>query len=137
MKTLAFVFGLCIAAFGIVGVLVPSALVWLAQQFVTPGAFYVIAAVRIAFGLILISAAPASRMPKVLRVLGYVIVILGLATVLTALVGVERAREMIEWWLQRSSGVLRLTAVIVVALGAFVAYACAPIRRAACHQAEG
>ena len=131
MKTLAFVFGLCIGAFGIVGVVVPSGLVWLAHQFVTPGAFYAIAAVRIAFGLILISAAPASRAPKALRVLGYVVLILGISTALTGLVGVERAQGAIKWWLQQGSGVLRLTAVIFLALGAFVAYACASIRRAA------
>jgi hypothetical protein len=48
------------------------ALVWIAQQFVTSDAFYVIATVRIAFGLVLISGASASRAPKALRVLGYV-----------------------------------------------------------------
>jgi hypothetical protein len=64
VKTVAFVFGLCIGAVGAVGILAPSGLVWLAQLFVTPGPFYVIAAVRIAFGLILISVAPASRAPR-------------------------------------------------------------------------
>jgi len=79
VKTLAFVFGLCISAVGAVGILVPSGLVWLAQQFVTSGTFgfYVIATVRIAFGVILISVASASRTPKALRVLGYVILIIG------------------------------------------------------------
>src|SRR5262245_17914755 len=82
LKILAFVFGLGICAVGAVGVLAPSTLVWLAQQFVTygPFGFYVIATVRIAFGLILISVAPASRAPKALRVLGYVILILGITT---------------------------------------------------------
>ena len=41
------------------------------------------------------------------------------------------ARGAIEWWLQQGSSVLRLTGVLVLALGGFVAYACAPIRRAA------
>lgn len=133
LKTLAFVFGLCISAVGGVGIIVPSALVWLAQQFVTSGAFafYVLATVRIAFGLILISVASASRAPKALRVLGYVILILGITTALTGLVAIERARGAIEWWLQHGSGVLRLTGVPVLALGGFIAYACAPARRAA------
>jgi hypothetical protein len=39
----AFVVGLCIGA---VGILVPSGLVWLAQHFVTSGAFDVIASVE-------------------------------------------------------------------------------------------
>jgi len=131
VKTLAFVFGLCISAVGAVGILAPSGLVWLAQHFATSGAFYVIATLRIAFGLILISVASASRAPKALRVLGYVILILGITTALTGLVGVERARGAIEWWLQQGSGILRLTGVLVLALGGFVAYACAPSGRAA------
>ncbi len=131
MKTLAFVFGLCISAVGAVGLLAPSSLVWLGQHFVTSGAFYVIATVRIAFGLILISVASASRAPKALRVLGYVILILGITTALTGLVAIGRARGAIEWWLQQGSGLVRLTGVLLLALGGFVAYACAPARRAA------
>jgi len=125
------VFGLCISAVGAVGILAPSSLVWLAQHFVTSGAFYVIATVRIAFGLILISVASASRAPKALRVLGYVILILGITTALTGLVAIGRAQGAIEWWLQQGSGLVRLTGVLLLALGGFVAYACAPARRAA------
>jgi len=35
-----------------------------------------------------------------------------------------------EWWMRQGDGVIRLTAVLVLALGGFVAYACAPTRRA-------
>ncbi len=128
LKTLAFVFGLCIIAFGAVGILAPSGLVWIAQHFVTSGAFYVAAAVRVAFGLVLISVASASRAPKALRVLGYVVFISGIATALMGLVGMGRARAIIEWWLHQGSGVVRLTGTLVLALGGFVAYACAPAR---------
>jgi hypothetical protein len=131
VKTLAFVFGLCISAVGAVGILVPASLVWLAQLFVASSAFYVLATVRIAFGLILISVAPASRAPRGLRVLGYVIVILGITTALTGLVAVGRARAVIDWWLHQRPGVLRLTAGLILALGGFVAHACAPTGRAA------
>ena len=129
VKTVAFVFGLYISAFGAVGILVPSCLVWLAQQFVTSGVFYVVATVRIAFGLVLISAASTSRVPKAIRVLGYVILILGITTALTGLVAIEQAQGATEWWLQQGSGLERLTAVFLLALGGFVAYACTPVRR--------
>jgi uncharacterized membrane protein YidH (DUF202 family) len=131
MKTLAFGCGLCIAAVGVVGIAAPSGLVWLAQHFVSAGAFYVIASVRIAFGLILISAASASRSPTALRLLGYVIVILGITTALTGLLAIGQARDTIEWWMQQGAWVVRLTSVPPLALGAFVAYACVPTRRAA------
>jgi hypothetical protein len=135
VKTLAFVFGLCITTVGAVGILAPSALIWIAQHFVTFSAFsfYVIAAVRVVFGLVLISVASASRAPKAVRVLGYVIVIAGITTALTGLLAIGRASSMIDWWVQQGSIVLRLTAVLILALGGFVAYACAPARRVAPH----
>lgn len=129
MKNLAFIVALLILAVGAVGILVPSGLVWIAQHSVTSDAFYVIATARVAFGLVLILVASASRTPKTLRVLGYLILISGITTALTGLVAIERARAIIEWWLQQGSGVVRLTGVLVLALGGFVAYACAPARR--------
>ena len=131
MKNLAFMVGLCIVTVGCVGILAPSGLVWIARHSTTSGAFYFIAMVRVAFGLVLIFAASVSRAPKAVRVLGYVILIAGIMTALTGLLAIGRARDIIDWWLQRGLGVVRLTGVLVLALGGFVAYACAPARRAA------
>ena len=124
MNQLAFVVGLCISAVGAGGILAPSGLVWLAEQFETPGAFYAVATVRIAFGLILIAAAPTSRMPRALRTLGYIIVILGVSAALAGFAAIGPARSAIEWWMTQGSGITRLTSVLVLALGGFVAYAC-------------
>ena len=109
----------------------PAGFVWIAQHSVTPGALYVIAAVRVTLGLVLISVASVSRVPRALRILGYLILVAGVATALTGLAGIERARVMTEWWLKQGSGVIRLTGALVLALGGFIAFACAPIRRAA------
>jgi hypothetical protein len=130
LKTLAFLFALFVSAVGVVGMLVPSALVWVARQFVASGGFgfYVVAAVRIAFSLILISAASASRAPKALRVLGFIILILGVTTALTGFVAIGRAERAIEWWLQQGPGVMRLTGLPILILGGFIAFACAPGR---------
>lgn len=129
MTTLAFVIGSCIAAVGLSGLVAPSGLVWIAQHSVTSGVFYVIAAVRVAFGLVLVVAASASRAPRVLRIMGYVIVVVGLATALTGAVGMERAGTIIDWWRQQGKGVIRVTSLILIALGGFVAYACFPARQ--------
>ena len=131
MKNLAFVFGLFIVTVGGVGILAPSGLVWIARHSVSSGAFYLIATVRVAFRLALISAASESRAPKAVRVLGYGILIAGITTALIGLLAIGRARDIIDWWLQLGSGVVRLTGVLVLALGGFIAYACAPARRAA------
>ena len=130
MKNLAFVVALLILAVGAVGVLAPSGLVWIAQYSVSSGAFYVIGAVRIGLGLLLISVASSSRAPRTLRVVGYLIVIAGITTVLTGLLAMERARALIAWWLEQGPGVVRLAGALVLAIGGFLAYACAPARRA-------
>jgi hypothetical protein len=62
---------------------------------------------------------------------GWVVVVAGLATALIGLVGMERARAVIDWWLQQGTGVIRATGVVLVALGGFVAHVCTPVRRAA------
>jgi uncharacterized membrane protein len=129
MKNLAFAAALLILALGVVGVLMPSGLVWIARHSVTPGAFYLIAAVRVFLGLVLITVAAASRAPKALLILGYIILFAGIATALAGLLAIERVQVIIDWWVQQGSWLVRLSAVPVLALGGFVAYACAPARR--------
>lgn len=129
VKTLAFAIGMLIAAFGAAGILAPWGLVWVAQHAVTSGVFYVVAVVRLVFGLTLISVASVSRAPQTIRVLGYVILIAAIATALTGAAAIDRARTVIEWWVQQGSVIVGLTGVLVMALGGFVAYACAPARR--------
>jgi hypothetical protein len=130
MKAMAFAIGLCIACVGAAGVAAPAVLFWIAQRFVDSGAvaFAALAVVRISFGLLLVSVSLASRAPRGLRIVGYLIVAAGVMTAVTALSGVDWARGAIEGWMQRGAGVARLTAVPIVALGSFVAYACAPAR---------
>jgi len=95
----------------------------------TSGAFYLIAAVRVAFAVILILAAPLSRTPTALRTIGYIILVAGITTALMGSVAMERAHAIVDWWLQQGSGVVRLTCLLVSALGAFIAYVCAPVRQ--------
>ena len=127
MKNIAFVVGLLILGFGAFGVILPSGLVVIALQSVTPSVFYIVAVVRIAFGLVLISVASASRSPKTVRVLGYFILLAGAVTALTGLLAIERAHVIIDWWVQQGAAVIRITSMFVMALGGFVAYACAPV----------
>ena len=131
LKNLAFVAALLILAFGVGGVLEPSGLVWIAEHSMTSGVFFSVAAVRVAFGFVLISAASSSRAPKAIRIVGIVVMIAGITTAVMALVGMGPAREIVEWWIQQGSVIVRLSAALILALGAFVAYACAPVRHAA------
>jgi uncharacterized membrane protein len=128
MKTLAFVIGLCIIAIGAVGIFVPSEFVWIAQHSGSRTALAVVAVVRVVLGIVFISAAAASKTPRILRILGYVVLIAGVVTALMALTGagMESTRAIIDWWLRQGSSVFRLDGALAVAIGGFIAYTCAP-----------
>lgn len=123
MKTLAFVIGLLIIAVGTVGVVAPSMLLWIAQHVVTTFELYLISVVRIAVGVLLLAVASASRAPKTLRVLGAITVIAG---IITPFLGVARVQAIANWVALQGSGLLRLTAVVALAIGGLLAYTCAP-----------
>ncbi|HVJ93188.1 MAG TPA: hypothetical protein VM580_25480 [Labilithrix sp.] len=120
MKSLALMVAFAIAVVGALGVLVPSSLLSIARSFATPVGLYVVAAIRVAVGLLFVSVAPRASRPNVLRALGAFILLSG---VVTPFVGVERAREYIDAWSSRGTGVLRLWGVLGALLGGVLAHA--------------
>jgi hypothetical protein len=124
MKALAFVIGLCIAAIGAIGLLAPAVLLWIGGRFGSPTEWYAIGVVRVAFGLLLFSVAKTSRSPRALRAVAFIPLLAGIAALVTPLVGLAQARAAVEWWSRQGPGVARLTALPLIALGGFVAYAC-------------
>ena len=128
MRWLAFFVGLIIAALGILGIVAPTVLLELAAFALTQFGLYVAGALRVAFGLVLIAAAAASRLPWTLRILGALIVVAG---VITPFFGVERARAMVDWWSAQGLIFMRGWAALAVIFGFFIIYAVAPRRVAA------
>jgi hypothetical protein len=94
----------------------------------TPRGLYAIAVLRVGIGLVLMLAAPISRSPKTLRVLGAVAIVAGITT---PLFGVGRARAIVDWETTQGTALLRVVAALVVALGGFIAFAVAGGRRPA------
>ncbi|MGH7533757.1 MAG: hypothetical protein ACREL4_10735 [Gemmatimonadales bacterium] len=131
MKTFVLVVGVLIMVLGAGGIVHPSGLISLTGHFRTSGAFYGVAVVRIGIGLAMVRVAPSSRAPKALRIGGYLIVAAGVASALIGLVAVERADALIQWWAGLGLGVVRLTGVVMLGVGAFIAYASVPPRRSA------
>jgi hypothetical protein len=125
MSRLAIFFGLIIAVLGLLGVAAPTILLQSASFTLTQIGLYGAAAFRVIVGLVLILAAPTSRMPRTLRVLGGLIVIGGIAT---PFIGVERARAMVEWWSALGPVFMRVWAALAVLLGSFIIYAASPRR---------
>lgn len=85
----------------------------------TPAGLYAIAALRITIGLGFVLAAPASRAPWTLRVLGLIVIIAGLST---PLFGVVRARAVVNWLASAGPLLMRLDAVVGMACGGFLVY---------------
>ncbi len=117
------------AVLGAVGVVYPEVLVGVIRVFFeTPTGLYAAAGIRLVFGAALFFAAPTSRAPRTLRVLGAIAIVAGLTM---PVVGVEGFRGQVEWFLALGPGFLRTYAVFVLGFSALLAYALVPRSRAA------
>jgi hypothetical protein len=119
MTFIALILSLSVACLGAVGVASPPRLLAIVQKFQSPAGLYVAMAIRLALGISLFLAAPASRAPDVLRVFGVVIMVAGL---ITPLFGLERFRRLLDWWAAHGSGFVRLWAAIALAFGLFLSF---------------
>ena len=123
MALVVLVLSILVAVVGAVGLVVPASLLAIAGLFVTPVGLYAAAAFRLVLGTAVVVAAPTSRTPTTLRILGVVIIVGGLVT---PLLGVERARMFVAWWATQGSAFLRAWAGVALVFGLFLAYAIAP-----------
>jgi len=128
MKTLITVIGLLAVAAGIFGLIAPDLLLEAGRDVLTPTGLYVVAALRVCIGLLLIVASKSSRMPRIVRILGGLIVIAG---ILTPLFGVDRSVAVLNWYASQGPTIVRLVAVIPVVAGAFMIYVIGSPRRQA------
>jgi hypothetical protein len=115
--------GLVIGAFVIVGSAIsfaaPDLRLSLERSVMTPAGLYAIAILRIAIGLVFVLAAPASRAPRTLRVLGIIVILAGLAT---PLFGIARARAVLNWVASAGPLLMRVDAGVGMAFGGFLVY---------------
>jgi hypothetical protein len=126
MKTLAFIIALLIIAMGLTGLVCPDCLVRIGYYSFTPVGLYVVAGLRVAIGVVLFLAAPATRAPKTLRILGVLVCVGG---VVTAFLTAERAHAILDWWSANGTTFVRFGAGIALILGGFIAFVTAPSRR--------
>lgn len=124
----ALLIGLLIAAEGLMGLVEPQAFQSMVRFFQVPPVLYVAAVIRVFIGVALVRAAPASRTPRVLRVLGVLVAIGGL---LSPFVGAKAASVILGWWTAGGPAVVRSWAGLALLLGIIILYAVAPKRRAA------
>ena len=100
----------------------------LENSVITPAGLIAIAALRIAMGSVFVVAAPASRAPRTLRVLGLIVIIAG---VMTPWFGVARSRAVLNWLATAGPLLMHLDAVVGMAMGGFLLWVFrTPTRRA-------
>ena len=128
MRSLALLVAVFVMVAGMTGVVAPESLLTIGRNVVTPRGLYAIAVLRVGIGLVMMLAAPISRSPKTLRVLGAVAIVAGITT---PLFGVERTRAIVDWEAAQGTALLRVLGALVVALGGFIAFAVAGGRRPA------
>ena len=104
-------------ALGLTGVLWPEGLMNLAVYSFTKSGTYVVAAIRILLGTFLFTAAGASRMPKTIRVIGFVIFAAGIVGLLLSH---EPAQRLSEWFVAKGPDAFRIAACIPLAAGIIV-----------------
>jgi hypothetical protein len=116
-------FGLAMGALlilvGAITVTVPGLRLAVERSIMTPAGLYAIAAVRITIGLAFVLAAPASRTPRMIRVFGLIVIIAGLST---PWFGVTRAQALMNWLENTGPLLMRVDAIVAMAIGVFLVY---------------
>ena len=123
MKQIALLLSTFVTIIGVIGLIRPETLVGIARHFETPAGLYAAAGLRLVLGIALIVAAPSSRAPAVVRLLGAVMCVAGLAT---PFFGPERAHAIVNWWSSQGPIVMRAWAGFALALGGFLVWALLP-----------
>ena len=119
-------FSLLVACLGALGVCAPTRLITFARKFQTPAGLYVAAASRVIFGAALFLAAPESRAPAVVRIVGVVVFAAGLAL---PWIGHERLWCMFDWWAAHGANAMRALGVVVLLGGLALVSALLPALR--------
>lgn len=110
---------LLIVIVGALGIASPDRLIALVRRVQTPSGLYLVAAVRVAMGLALFFAAPASRAPEFVGPLGLIVILIGLVT---PLFGLSRFRRLLDAWERMGHVALRIWAALALGFGLFLAY---------------
>jgi hypothetical protein len=111
-------FGVLVMGLGVVGLVRPQSLLDLVESaWKSPAALHFAIGVRLALGIALIVAAPESRFPQTIRVLGIVALA---AAAAGALLGRERLTAFVAWWTEQSPGFVRGWSIVALAFGGFL-----------------
>jgi multisubunit Na+/H+ antiporter MnhG subunit len=119
MTVIVAVLGALIALLGLVGLVQPERFRSIFTAMDSQTRFIIAIALRLAMGGVLWWLADELRHPHVMRVLAAIAIF---AAVMLLIMGRERLDRLIGWWLSRSDGLLRVSALFAAAFGVFLVY---------------
>ena len=114
MKTIVLLIAILLVMFGLTGVFWPEGLMQVARYSITSTGLYVVAAVRIILGALLLFGAGATRIPKTLRVIGVLILLAGVSTLF---IGAQRAQALTDALLAHGADFFRIAACLPLVAG--------------------
>lgn len=120
MTALALILSAFVAATGVLAVFFPGRANDLARLFADKTGLWVATAIRAVLGLGLLAAAEDSKTPMLLRILGLIILVVAIAM---PLLGLNRHRRMIDWWLATNRTIQIVWGAAAFVLGVFLIYA--------------
>jgi hypothetical protein len=113
-------FGVLIALIGVVGIVFPGSLIDVIGGWKGRSRFLTAVALRAVMGVVFLMAAPDTRLPVVIQVIGVIAIV---AAVAILGLGQTRLDRFIGWWLACPPAVIRISALFAVAFGLLLVYA--------------
>jgi hypothetical protein len=128
MKSLAWLIAAFVFVAGIADIAAPDSVLGLRSFIATQMGLLVVSVIRVVIGVVLIMAAPSTRAPRLFQIGGAVLLLAGLVT---PLFGVERTKAVLDWEAMQGPLLIRAVGVLVIAIGATLAFALTPRKTAA------
>ena len=119
MTWLITAFGALITALGLVGLWQPDSFRSIFRAVHSDTRFTLAIVVRLALGALFWWLAEDLRHPAIMRILAAIALF---AAVGLLIMGRERLDRLVDWWLSRSDGLLRLWALLAAAFGAYLVF---------------
>jgi hypothetical protein len=111
--------GLLMVLLGMVGVVQPARFRAMFTTMDSQTRFILAIVIRLAMGALLWWLADELRHPHVMRIVAVIAVV---AAVIVLVMGRNRLDKLIDWWLGRSDGLLRVSALFAAAFGGYLVF---------------
>lgn len=111
--------GILMACMGFINVLNPNVMKKMISFWRRGKNIYTGGLLRVLFGVIFLWSASQARLPLVIYVLGILMLLGGLLIFILAL---EKTKTILDWWDKKPYYILRLIAILILAIGVLVIY---------------